>query len=425
MATDMRKTGLEKLGHRPPAIFVFILAVVFLLGISPMGSEAGQKVIRVGGTLPLSGPASADGQRFLDGRKLAVEKINEDGGVLGAKLELIIHDDGMEPARVTSLYENLVRKEKLDILVDSYGAAMVVPAMTVAQKYDKLVVSAYSGSTSLVEKWGGRNFFSAVNQPKSKAGVNWWYRGLTNFLWDFDSWNYKSGFPKPTKIAILNEDQLWGVEQHKLWKPYAEAQGWNIVLDEFVGWGQLEFSSIISKIKTLKPDVIFVEFYYFRCIQFAKQLREQGVQANFVVMSESGTRPDWTDANTGAGKLGNGIFTFAYLPKTYHGGGADELRKRMQEKYDRPPGFLDAAGYAQIQLIAEAIKRAGSTKTDEVRAALVGGEFKTCLTPVRFDAMGNNELWDPLVGQWIDDELENVYPVSMQTKKPIYPYTVK
>ena len=424
MKTFLKQTGSKSVSLKNGWLGVAVcLAVALTLigGLTPE-ARAGQ-VIKIGATLPLSGPAGGDGQLFLEGRKLAVDGINASGGVLGGKLELVVRDDGMEPAKVGPLYENLVRDDKVDVFLSSYGAPMTMPAMAVADKYDKIMVSGYSSSTSLMEKYGGKRFFSVATQPKDKMFVNWFYRGLTDFFWDFDSWNHKEGFPKPVKIAVLNENQLWGIEQSKLWKPYAESQGWQVVMNEFVEMGQMEFSSIISKIKRLKPDVILAEFFYFRCVPFVKQLHEQGVTAPFIAMSESGTTAFWVDPEKGAGpKLGNGIFTFAYLPKTYHQGGIDDLRKTYRELHNIEPGFLVAAGYAGVQVLAQAIEMAGSTDSNELRAALLSGEFETCFTPAKFDAMGLNERFNPIIGQWLDGELENVYPLEVSTKRSEYPY---
>ncbi len=390
---------------------------------APSTTEAAlDRPVKIGGTLPLSGPAAGDGQRFLDGRKLAVKTINAAGGVLGQQLELVVVDDGFEPAKVPSLYENLVRQDKLDVLLSSYGAPMTMPAMAVADKYDKLVLSGYSSSTGLMEQYGGKRFFTVAAQPKDKMYVNWFYRGLTDFLADFDSWNTKADVQKPTKIAVLNENQLWGIEQHDLWKPHAEQQGWEIVVDEFVEMNQMEFSSLISKIKSANPDVIMTEFFYFRSVPFVKQLKEQGVKADFVACSEAGTTADWADETKGAGAVGNNVITFDYLPAAYTGGGSEEFRADFKAEYGREPGFLEAAGYAEVQVLAQAIETAGSIETDALRDALLSGSFETVYTSAKFDSMGLNAEFNPVVGQWIDGRLESVYPKDAATAELVYPF---
>jgi branched-chain amino acid transport system substrate-binding protein len=395
-------------------------ATPIVVTVPPLGKDK----ILIGGTLPLSGFAAADGERFLRGMQLAVDMINERGGILGAKLELKILDDAMDPTRVGSLYESLITQYKVDILLAPYGAPMTLPALLVAEKYNKLMITGYTSSKQISERYGGKIYFSIDTQPKDKGYSVWWYKGLTDFLWNFDKWNYKKDFPKPIKIAVINENQFWGIEQHSIWKPLAEQQGWQIVVDEFVDITQTDFASIITKIKLAKPDVILAEFFFFRCVMFIKQMHEMGVTANFVAMSESGTSYDWVDPTKGVGPgLGNGIITFAYVPKTWHLGGIDYLRNKLYEKYGARPGLLEASGFAAIELIAQAIAKAGSLDTDKLRNVLLTNEFETCYTRVKFDEQGCNTLFEPLVGQWINNDLEIIWPINQSTAKPIYPYS--
>jgi branched-chain amino acid transport system substrate-binding protein len=399
-------------------------AVLLLLAsVTPMAGAAGD-VIKIGGTLPLSGVAAQDAESMLNGRKLAAEMYNEQGGVMGKKIEVVILDDGFQEERVASLYETLIRKEKADFFVPSVGAAMAYPAMTLMDKYDKIMISAFSSNEELIKRWGGKRWFAVFCVVPERGRANWLYPVYTDFLWDFDSWNHKPGFPKPKTIAILSENQLWGIENHASWKPRALEQGWDIVMDEFVEMDETEFSSIISKLKTIKPDVIQAEFFYFRHVLFAKQLYEQRVAANFVALSESGFRADWLDPKLGVGpKLANGIIAVKMVPDDYPEGGVGELRKRFKAKYNREPGFLEATGFADVQLIAQAVELAGgSTKPDDIRKALLTGTFKTAYTPVKFSEVGANTLYDPPVGQYINGKLEVIYPAHRATAKPIYPY---
>jgi branched-chain amino acid transport system substrate-binding protein len=406
---------------------VGIMLMVGLLAGLSSAALAEPKVIKIGGTLPLSGVAAVDGEAILNGRKIAAEKYNEEGGVLGAKIELVMLDDGFQEERVASLYESMILKDKVDFLVPSIGAAMVYPAMALMEKYDKLMISAFSSNEELLKTWGGKYWFTTNLAPADRGRANWLYRVFTDFLWDFDSWNHKPGFPKPKTIAVLSENQLWGIENEAAWRPHAIKQGWDIVMNEFVEMDEVEFASIISKLKTVKPDVILAEFFYFRCVQFCKQLHEQRVTANFVVLSESGYRADWLDPKLGVGpKLANGIITISAIAKNNPEGGIEDLRERFRAKFNREPGFLEATGYADVQLIAQAVKQAGgATDTDAVRKAFLTGDFSICYTPVKFNEMGANTAYNPMVGQYINGKLEDVYPMDLATAKPIYPYTIE
>ena len=95
MRTGVVTKRLPKVGSGFLKIMTVASAVVLLAGALALTAEAGPKTIKVGGTLPLSGVAAQDAESILNGRKLAVEKYNEEGGVQGMKFELVMRDDGL------------------------------------------------------------------------------------------------------------------------------------------------------------------------------------------------------------------------------------------------------------------------------------------------------------------------------------------
>jgi len=418
----------EKVSRRSYVKYVGGVVAVAVVGAAAYGvyeatkPPPAKKEIVVGCSLPLTGVAAGDGAKFQRGLQTAVDMVNEEGGILGAKLRTIVYDDGFDESKIAPLYETLITKDNVDFLLPPYGAPMSFPALAVCEKYGKFMISGYVGAFEIMDKFGGETYFAATMSGKDDTEfpyyTTWYYKALSDFVWNFDKWNYKSGFAKPTKIAVLNENQFWGIETHKLWRPIAEQQGWDIVVDELVGMAQMDFADVITKIKLAKPDLILCEFFFFRCIPFIKQMHELGVTAPFVAMSESGMSLDWTDPAKGVGDLGNGIITFAYIPSTYHGGRVDYLRTKIPEAC----GLLEAGHFAAIEMIKQAVTKAGSVDTDAVKKALLTEKFETCITPVKFDDKGANTLWKPIVGQWINNKVENVWPRDI-TAKPIYPYS--
>jgi branched-chain amino acid transport system substrate-binding protein len=244
-------------------------------------------------------------------------------------------------------------------------------------------------------------------------------------LGEFEKWNYKPGFSFKKRVAVLNEKQLWGMEQHEIWRPLAEKQGWEIVMDEFVDLEATDFSSIIAKIKMEKPDLILCEFFYFRCVMMLKQMIEQNVTASFVVMPETATSYDWIDPSKGVGPIGNGILALSYFPPDYHGGGADYLRTKYKELYGIEPSAHEVMGFSAIEIIKQAIEKARSLDSEAIRKVLLSETFETCFTKVKFDKEGCNELYRPAVAQWINNKLEVVWPTDRATAKPLYPWPPK
>ena len=381
-----------------------------------------KKEIVIGGTLPLTGICAMDGQRILRATELAVNRINEEGGVLGKKLRLIVYDDTMAAEKIGPLYEKLIATDKVDILITPYGAPMAFPALTVCEKYDKIMIAGFVASTSPAQRFGGKNGFFAHCMPRPTYS-SFYYSIFTDMLNDFDKWNYKKEFTLDKTVASINENQLWGIEQHEIWKPMAEKQGWNMVLDEFVDITAVEFSSTLAKIKLTKPFLILAEFFFFRCVILLKQMIEQGVSAPFVVLGEAGTSYDWIDPEKGVGPVGNGIFTINLFPKDYRGGDSEYLRAKYKELYGTIPSAHEVTGYSSIEIIRDAVEKAGSLESDALRKVLLTEEFDTCFTRVKFDKEGCNTLWEPTAGQWQNNVIETVWPPKRATAKPIYPYS--
>jgi branched-chain amino acid transport system substrate-binding protein len=382
----------------------------------------GKKDFIIGGTLPLTGGAAQDGNRILNGTKLAVDKINEEGGILGRPVKLLIYDDTFDLTKVSSLYEKLITSDNVDILVTPYGAPWAIPALGVASKYNRVMIAGFVASTSPSAQYGGKVGFFPHAMPKP-VYASYQYCMYTDWLNDFDKWNDKPDVKFNKTVALVGENQLWGLEQHDIWRPKAEAQGWNIVMDEAVDVSATEFSSTILKLKELKPDLLLAEFFWFRDALLFKQLMEQQYYPNFLVMNESGHSFDWIDPEKGVGPTGNGVFTFNAFPNTNHGGDADYMRSKYKELYGVTPSAHEAAGYSAIEIIRDAVSKAGTADTDAVKNVLFKETFDTCFTPVKFDSEGSNELFVPVIAQWRNNELVPVYPASKAAGKPEYPYS--
>ena len=135
----MSKTGFQ-LRRRA---FLAGAGSVALALVMPMPARAQQgpgAPIRVGGTLPLTGPlASVGGIHKLAG-EVFVEAINKRGGLMGRKLELVLLDDQSQPANTRTLYERLITADKVDLLMGPYGTSSIIAAMGVAQRFGKILI---------------------------------------------------------------------------------------------------------------------------------------------------------------------------------------------------------------------------------------------------------------------------------------------
>ena len=140
-------------------------AVAFLVAlawaVAPV-AEA-QPPIRIGASLAQTGEFAALGQTQLRGYQLCVKHTNDKGGVLGRKLELVLHDDGSNPATAVRLYEKLITQDKVDLVLGPYSSPMTEPVADVNEKYKMPMVASTAPAISIYRK--GRRFIFSMVPP--------------------------------------------------------------------------------------------------------------------------------------------------------------------------------------------------------------------------------------------------------------------
>ena len=112
------------MSHAVRVLGVAILAALAWV-VAPV-AEA-QRPIRIGASLSQTGVYAVPGQNQLRGYQLCVKHVNDKGGVLGRKLELVLHDDGSDPATAVRLYEKLITQDKVDLVLGPYTSAITEP----------------------------------------------------------------------------------------------------------------------------------------------------------------------------------------------------------------------------------------------------------------------------------------------------------
>ena len=139
----------------------FITGVMLVApSIGLVAAAEAQKPIRIGASLSQTGAFAAGGQAQLRGYQLRVKHMNDKGGVLGRKLELVVEDDQSQSATAIRIYERLITQEKVDLALGLYGSPLVEPVANVTEKYGMPMVASSGATTSIFKK--GRRFIFMV-----------------------------------------------------------------------------------------------------------------------------------------------------------------------------------------------------------------------------------------------------------------------
>ena len=328
------------------------LLIMLVICFTAAGVSAADTV-KIGLLAPLTGPAAADGLSVQNSVKLAVERVNSEGGLLGKKVEVVTYDDRMDPKDAVALARKLIEQDKVvAVVAGSYSA----PSRAVApifQEEQIPAVAAYAVHPD-VTKAGNFNFRNGfLGTVEGKAAALTAVKML-----------------KGKKIALLVSDNDFGRELSRGFKYYIDkyAKNATIVSQQVYPMSEKDFKPYLTKIKEASPDVIFSSGYYFQTGPVVKQAREMGIKAH-ILGEEGADSPKFLEI---AGAAGEGFVIVTNLNRDDKRPQVQKYLKTYETRYGIQPDMVGASAYDAFMMICDAIKRAKSEKGPEIRAALSG-----------------------------------------------------
>ena len=312
--------------------------------------------IKIGVVSELTGPNASYGTSVVKGMKLAVKEINDKGGVDGKKIELAVADDKSEPAEAANAMSKVLNQDKAKLTMGIFTSSNAIAACNVSEsaKVPFLAIGATNPKVTLDKDGKAKpNTFRVcfIDPFQGTVGANFVLDTLklkkAVVLIDNSS-DYSKGL-----AAFFNE-------------AYAK-KGGQILGEEAYLQKDTDFKAILTKIKTLNPDVLYVPGYYEEVGKIIKQARELDIKAAFVG-GDGWDSPKLVEI-AGGPALENTYFTNHYSPDATNAE-SKAFVAAYQKEYNEKPDAPAVLGYDGAKLMADAIKRAGSTDGAKVSAAL-------------------------------------------------------
>ncbi|MER2169473.1 MAG: ABC transporter substrate-binding protein [Psychrobacillus psychrodurans] len=337
------------------------LASTLLMGVlagcnSEGGSGDGGDTIKIGINLELSGGTASYGQSEDKAIDLALEEINNDGGIDGKKIELVKVDNKSDAGEATNGAIKLITKDKVVAIIGAATSGNTVAQVEVAGKNETPLISPSGTSTTVT-----------VND---KGEVNE-YAFRTAFIDPFQGTvaaNFAANELKVKNVAIYadnSSDYAKGLAAS--FKKDFEAAGGKIVAQESYVAKDTDFRSTLTSLKSKNPDFIFIPGYYEEVGLIVKQAREMGITVP-LMGADGWDSPDIVDL-AGADALNNTYIITAYSSEDPDGK-AKAFSDKFNEKYGEAPNSFHALGYDTLYLLKDAIERAGSTDGKKIKEAL-------------------------------------------------------
>jgi branched-chain amino acid transport system substrate-binding protein len=351
-----------------------ILAGIIVLGllvpVTALGVGAQGATVKIGVPAPLSGGNAAIGEDVVRAAKLAVDEANAKGGVLnGRKLEIVELDDACDAQQSVSVAHKLIEGGVVAV-AGGYCSSAAIPASAVYHDEHVVFIADASSNPKLTEQ-GFENVFRVIGRDDQQGP-------------------YAAGFMmqnlKAQRIAIVHDNTVYAKGLADATKAAIEGKpGVQIVFFDAVTPGEKDFSATLTKVKSLNPDVTYFTGYYPEGGLVLKQFKELGVSGKFMA-GDANNDPTYIKE---AGVAAEGtLVTSTPLPQDLTT--ASSFIGRYKARYKLDPGPYSAFEYDCVNIVIDAIKRAGTTdRAAIVKAVAATKDFKGTSGTITFNAKGD------------------------------------
>lgn len=336
------------------AQFLAVLAVsLALAGCQKSAQEASadNDVIKVGEYASLTGGTATFGISSHEGTLLAIEEINAAGGVLGRQIKLLTEDTLSKAGEPATVVNKLITRDNVIAVLGEVASSRSLEAAPICQQ-NKIPMISPSSTNPDVTKTGDYIFRVCFIDP---------FQGtvMANFL---------THTLKAKRVAVFTDvksDYSKGLA--KFFKERFLANGGEIVTELDFNTGDKDFKAQLTAIKAANPDAVFVPGYYTECALIAVQARQLGITVPLC------GGDGWESSKLF--EIGGDAVNGCYLSTHYSPEVGSELSKHFVEAYKKrwdgkTPDALAACGYDSALVLADAIKRAGTTAEPQLRDAI-------------------------------------------------------
>jgi len=377
-------------------------------------AEASDEPIYIGGIHPLTGALAGDGVQMDNAIQMAIDEINEAGGVLDGRQLEYLSADSTGSAEVGQTEAERLIEEGAVALICCFQSAVTSNVAAIAEREQVPLVIDVAVADAILQQ--GYEYTFRLQPNATAMGV----RGA-DFL---QAIGEATGTEINTIAYVYDGTTGFGDSVRAAFADRAAELGWEIV-DE-VGYdpfGVTDLTTEMTRINSLAPDILAVTGYYNDGLLAARNAEDVALNVKAVYGVAQGTY-DLPQFVTDAGDLAE-----CFMDSNYHwdasNQGAHALRERFAELYDDEMRTAAVLAYEATRVIAAAINEAGSADPVAIRDAISGISFEDHLLPypgaIEFDENGETIVAEPVVMQVQDGAIYQVWPPEVAERDPIMP----
>ncbi|QIG99785.2 amino acid ABC transporter substrate-binding protein [Bradyrhizobium sp. 6(2017)] len=386
--------------------------------------------IKIGTLYASSGRYASISMPVYSSLKLWVEQKNAEGGVFvkafdkKIPIKLVSYDDQSNTATASTLYNQLVTQDKVDLLVADSGSVLTAPAVAIARDHKMFLFDQTGTGASFFSK--DNPYIALMADPVSTV----WPKPVADFIsQDGPGLGIK-------KVAILYATNEFTGTQANAFRKFVKDSGApiEIVYDQGVPTETTNYNVIINNISKTNPDAVIHFGYAPNDIAFLRNVQDVGTKFKMLFAIYAGLETELLEKNVGAKGLEH---VWTYVPPSEldypvnFGMNMKDFRAAWLKKYNDGKmefGFNAVAGYTTALVVEKTLSVASSLDQMELRRAVfsLSGQLKTLDGTFALDETGGQIGELTPLGQLTVDEHDHIkfvsiYPHETATGKPIYP----
>ena len=372
---------------------------------APAPTPVGPMTVKLGHAAPLTGPQAHLGKDNENGARLAVDAANAEGITIGGRpvlFELMSEDDQADPKQGTLVAQKFV-DAKVNAVIGHLNSGTTIPA-------SKIYFDAGIPQVSP----------SATNPAYTNQGFKTAFRVMAN---DIQQGKALGQFAvdnlKAKSVAVIDDKTAYGEGVAGQFKQAALAHGVKVVAEEHTDDKAIDFAAILTKVKGKKPDLIFYGGMDAQAGPMARQMRELGIKAKYL-MADGGCT---TEFHKLAGAAGDGAYcSLPGVPLDKMPGGP-AFKEKYANKYHTDIQLYAPYVYDAVMVVVDAVKHAGSADPEKIVEALPATDYQGVTSRIQFDDKGDIKngaitLYTSKEAKWVPvDTIGGSAPMAAETGK--------
>jgi branched-chain amino acid transport system substrate-binding protein len=366
--------------------------------------------LTIGASVSLTGDFADSGKAVKRGYDLWASQVNAAGGVLGRPVVMKIVDDASDPTQVVTNYQNLINRDKVDLVFGPFSSLLTVPASQVAHRYGYAFLEPAGGGPKVFAQ-NLNNLFFVQPAPVVQSGTV------------FANWVLSlPAADRPKTAAYTELDDPFAAPIAENIRSIFEANGIKTVYKQVYPAEQQDFSAIMAGVVAKKPDVLVSGTQNLDAYAQVKSLVQLKYNPKFMFMSNGANSPlefpDKVGPNNTQGIMSSGDW-FPGSPAA----GSQEFTDGYIAKYGGTANTIDnssAEAWACGQLLQAVAAKTGKVDNATIISTLHSGTWPTLLGDLSWGANGAPNGSFNLI-QWQSGKLVPVYPAAVAQGTAIYP----